>query len=94
MCDFCQIKVIEIELSEFPTNIAPTIQVRLESRNGAAYFKHKNLYGAVITGYIMDDKESVLAARSKEDMDMGEFGCILQFDMSAGMESATCRAIY
>ena len=94
MCDFCQIKITEIDLSKFSTDIAPTIQVRLESNSGAAYFKHKNLDNAVITvAYIMDNKGSVLAAGSKDDMDMGEFGCILQFDMPAGMESATCCAI-
>ena len=90
-----QINAHVYKLEEFPADIAPTIQVRLESNNGAAYFKHKNLDGEVIiVAYIMDDKGSVLAAGSKDDMDMGEFGCILQFDMSAGMESATCRAIY
>ena len=35
-----------------------------------------------------------MAAGSKEDIDMGEYGCILQFDMWEGMKSATCRAIY
>lgn len=42
----------------------------------------------------MDDKGSVLDAGSKEDMNMGEFRCILHFDMSADMTSATCHAIY
>lgn len=90
-----QINAHVYKLEEFPAEIAPTIQVRLESNSGAAYFKNKNLDGAaIIVAYIMDDKGSVLAAGSKEDMDMGEFGCILQFDLSTSMKSATCRAIY
>ena len=90
-----QINANVYKLKDFPADIAPLIQMKLESNNGAAYFKPKNLGGSVIiVGYIIDDKGSVLAAGSKEDMDMGEYGCILQFDMWEGMKSATCRAIY
>ncbi|KAL3788843.1 hypothetical protein ACHAWO_008168 [Cyclotella atomus] len=84
------------QLQEFPLDVTPTIHVRLESRTGAASFKPQRDDGSsIVVAYILDENGNVLAAGSKEDMDMGsQFGCILQFDMPATMKAATCRVIY
>jgi hypothetical protein len=84
------------KLQAFPPNMNPTIQVRFESQTGAAYFKPRmNNQSSIVAAYIFDDNGEVLAAGSKDDMDIGsQFGCVLMFDLSARMKSATFRAIY
>jgi hypothetical protein len=90
-----QIAVGKYKSVPFPAEIEPTMQVRLELQNGATYFKLKMQNDAsIIVAYILDDKGNVLAAGSMDDMDMGKFGCVLIFDVSAAMKSATCKAIY
>ena len=71
------------------------MQFKPSSKTGAAIFA-PNVDGApIIAAYILDDNDNILAAGSKEDMDMGSFGCVLQFGvMAETMKSATCRAIY
>jgi len=48
----------------------------------------------IIAAYILDDHSNVIAAGSREDMHMGDLGCVLQFKVSKDMRSATARAIY
>ena len=63
---------------------------------GAASFKpQQDDESPIVVAYILDENDNVLAAGSRQDMDMGsQFGCILQFDMPATMKAATCRVIY
>jgi hypothetical protein len=83
------------QLQDFPTKIAPTMQVRLETKTGAAYFRPEMDGSSIVVAYLLDERGNVLAAASKDDMDMGsQFGCVLTFDVLRGMKSATCRAIY
>ena len=84
------------KLKDFPAIIAPTIQVRLQSKTGAAFFKPQmDNDSSLVVAYIIDDCGNVLAAGSREDMDMGsQHGCVLLFDMPTGIKSAICRAIY
>lgn len=84
------------KLMEFPKNISPIIQVRLETKTGAAYFKPETGDGrSIIAAYIIDDSGNVMAAGAKDDMDMGnQLGCVLIFELPDGIKSATCRAIY
>ncbi|KAL7483908.1 hypothetical protein ACHAW6_009547 [Cyclotella cf. meneghiniana] len=99
--EFCsemedQISTGIYKLQAFPANMNPTIQVRSESQTGAAYFKPRmNDGSSIVAAYIFDDNGELLAAGSKDDMDIGsQFGCVLMFDLSASMKSATFRAIY
>ena len=71
--------------------------MRLESNSGAAYFKHKNLDGAVIiVAYIMD---MIRALSWLQDPKMIwtwmilDVFCSLKCQWVLGMKSATCRAI-
>eukprot|EP00986_Skeletonema_menzelii_P001742 scaffold481_cov148-Skeletonema_menzelii.AAC.8 len=81
--------------SPFPENYTPSMQFKPSSKTGAAIFAPDVGGTPIIAAYIIDDNDNVLAAGSKEDMDMGSFGCVLQFDvMAETMKSATCRAIY
>jgi len=83
------------KLEQFPEDIAPTMQVRLETKTGTAFFKPEKSHGStIIVAYILDENENLLAAGSKDDTDMGKFGCVLRFDVSGDMKLATCRAIY
>lgn len=90
------IKGHQYKLQSFPEKLQPTIHVKLSSKMGASYFKHQMENGAsIISAYILDDRGNVLAAGAKDDMDMGSrFGCVLRFEVSDRMQSATCRAIY
>jgi len=79
----------------FPEKYSPSMQFKPSSKSGAAIFAPEIDGASIITAYIIDDDDNVLAAGSREDMDMGSFGCVLQFDLlDETMKSATCRAIY
>jgi len=79
----------------FPEKYSPSMQFKPSSKSGAAIFAPEIDGASIITAYIIDDDDNVFAAGSKEDMDMGSFGCVLQFDLvDETMKSATCRAIY
>lgn len=81
--------------SPFPEKYSPSMQFKPSSKTGAAIFAPDIDGASIITAYIIDDDDNVLAAGSKEDMDMGSFGCVLQFDLlDETIKSATCRAIY
>ncbi|KAL3795902.1 hypothetical protein HJC23_002173 [Cyclotella cryptica] len=81
------------KLQSYPANIDPTIHVRFESLTGAAYFKPNLNVSSIVAAYIFDNNGNVLAAGSKNDMDIGG-PCVLMFDLSPNMKSATFRAIY
>lgn len=79
----------------FPEKYSPSMQFKPSSKTGAAIFAPDMDGASIITAYIIDDDDNVLAAGSKEDMDMGSFGCVLQFDLlDETTKSTTCRAIY
>lgn len=88
------IKANKFTAAPFPDSYKPSIQFKPNSKTGAAIFAPDVGGASIITAYIIDEHDNVLAAGSKEDMDMGRYGCILQFDVVNGMKSATCRAIY
>eukprot|EP00984_Skeletonema_dohrnii_P001489 scaffold480_cov127-Skeletonema_dohrnii-CCMP3373.AAC.3 len=89
------IKANTFTTSPFPEKCSPSMQFKPSSKIGAAIFAPDVNGASIITAYILDDNDNVLAAGSKEDMDMGNFGCVLQFDvLDESMKSATCRAIY
>jgi len=81
-------------LLPYPEEINPKMQVQLASRTGAAFFVPKKDGHPIIAAYILDDDGNVVAAGSKEDMDMGGLGCVLQFKVSEGMKSTIGRAVY
>lgn len=79
----------------FPEKYSPSMQFKPSSKTGAAIFAPDIDGATIITAYIIDDNDNLLAAGSKEDMDMGSFGCVLQFDLlDETTKLATCRAIY
>ena len=78
----------------FPEKMNPKVEVRLDTSVGAAFFVSENDGQPLVAAYIMDDSGGVIAAGSIKDMDMGSLGCVLQFNVSKGMRSATARAIY
>ncbi len=80
----------------FPEEIQPEIQIRLSSKTGAAFFSpnEHDETTILISAYMIDQRGDVIAAASKEDMDMGKLGCILQFNISDDLEFVTVRAIY
>lgn len=82
------------DISPFPESIKPKVEVRLATRTGAAFFMPVKEGQPLIAAYILDDDGNVIAAGSKDDMDMGGLGCVLQFNASKGMKAATSRAIY
>jgi len=89
------IKANTFTTSPFPDKCSPSMQFKPSSKTGAAIFAPDVNGASIITAYIIDDNDNVLAAGSKEDMDMGNFGSVLQFDvLDESMKSATCRAIY
>jgi len=77
----------------FPENYNPSMQFKPSTKTGAVIFAPDIHSKTIITSYILDENENLLAAASKEDMDMGSFGCVLQFDVVEGMK-VVCRAIY
>lgn len=79
----------------FPEGINPNVEVRLATRTGAAFFSPEDDGRPLVAAYILDDNGSVIAAGSKDDMDMGTLGCVLQFKLSdTTMKSASVRAVY
>ena len=89
------IKTHKYSTTPFPKNNQPKMEVRLSSRMGAAFFASEMECGStLIAAYILDQDGNVLAAGSREDMDMESLGCVLQFDVPAGLNSASGRAIY
>ncbi|KAL7540006.1 hypothetical protein ACHAXR_010350 [Thalassiosira sp. AJA248-18] len=84
----------EYNILPYPENINPKMEVRLANRTGAAFFVPEKDGQPLIAAYILDNNGSVIAAGSKDDMDMGSLGCVLQFKVADGMKSATSRAIY
>ena len=82
------------DLRPYPDALRPNIQVRSASRTGAAYFVPEQNGDMIVAAYILDENGSVVAAGSKEDMDMGQHGCVLQFEVADGMTSATAYAVY
>ena len=89
------IKANKFTTSPFPEKYNPSMQFKPSSKTGAAVFVPDIDGKSIITAYIIDDEGNALAAGSKEDMDMGSFGCVLQFELLDGTaKSATCRAIY
>ncbi len=81
--------------SSFPEKCIPSCQFKPSSKTGAAIFATDIDGAPIIAAYILDDNDNVLAAGSKEDMDMGRFGCVLQFELlDETIKSVTCRAIY
>lgn len=78
----------------FPEKLTPKMEVRISTRTGAAFFMPTNDQKPIIAAYILDDHSNVIAAGSREDMHMGDLGCVLQFKVSKDMKSATARAIY
>lgn len=81
-------------LRPFPEKLNPKMEVRWASCTGAAFFAPEKDGHPVIAAYILDDGGNVIAAGSKEDMDMGDLGCVLQFKVGDGMNSVTSRALY
>jgi hypothetical protein len=88
------IKANKFTTSPFPDKHNPSMHFKPNSKTGAAIFAPDVDGASIITAYIIDENNNVLAAGSKEDMDMGSFGCVLQFDIMDDVKSATCRAIY
>jgi len=81
-------------LLPYPDKLNPKVEVRLASHTGAAFFVPEQDGHPIIAAYILDDKGGVIAAGSKEDIDMGNLGCVLQFKVLDGMKSTTSRAVY
>lgn len=84
------------EAKPFPKDLQPEMQIRLSSKTGAAFFSPKAHDGItiLISAYIFDQSNNVIAASSREDMDMGSLGCVLQFNVSDELEFVKARAIY
>eukprot|EP00571_Detonula_confervacea_P004801 CAMPEP_0172317570 /NCGR_PEP_ID=MMETSP1058-20130122/32021_1 /TAXON_ID=83371 /ORGANISM="Detonula confervacea, Strain CCMP 353" /LENGTH=263 /DNA_ID=CAMNT_0013032161 /DNA_START=244 /DNA_END=1035 /DNA_ORIENTATION=- len=78
----------------FPGKINPKIEVRLATETGAAFFVPEKDGQPIVAAYILDDNGNVIAAGSRDDMDMEGLGCVLQFKVLHDMKSATGRAIY
>ncbi|KAL7525389.1 hypothetical protein ACHAWF_001337 [Thalassiosira exigua] len=78
----------------FPEDVKPKVEVRLATRTGAAFFVSHKEGRPIIAAYILDDDGNVIAAGSKDDMDMGDLGCVLRFKVSEGMNSAAVYALY
>lgn len=72
--------------------VYPQIQISLATRAAAVFFN--NNQEKIIAAYILDDNGKVIAAGSKEDINIEGLGCVLQFKVNDGLKYATCRAIY
>ena len=81
-------------LLPYPEKLNPKMEVQLASRTGASFFVPEKDGHPIIAAYVLDESGGVIAAGSREDMDMGGLGCVLQFKILDGMKSATSRAIY
>jgi hypothetical protein len=88
------IKANKFTTLPFPDENKPSMHFNPKSKTGAAIFSPDVDGASIITAYIIDDNSNVIAAGSKEDMDMGSFGCVLRFDITDDVKSATIRAIY
>ncbi|KAL9179443.1 hypothetical protein ACHAXT_008733 [Thalassiosira profunda] len=82
------------DMLHFPEEISPTVQVSSATRTGAAFFVPESGGHPLIAAYVLDENGYVVAASSNGDMDMGKLGCVLQFKVAEGTQSATIRAIY
>ena len=78
----------------FPEQLDPKIKLRIATLTGAAFFVPENGGKPIIAAYLLDDKSNVVAAGSREDMHVGDLGCVLTFKVSNDMKRATARAIY
>lgn len=78
----------------FSEKCTPSMQFKPSSKTCASIFAPDMNGASIVTAYIIDENDNLLAAGSKEDMDMGNFGCVLQFDVSDATKSVTCRVIY
>lgn len=101
--DACSDFVMEIEhgikskkyvTSPFSEKYNPSMQFKPSSKTCAAIFAPSMNGASIIAAYIIDENDNLLAAGSKEDMDMGSFGCVLQFDVPDATKIVTCRVIY
>ena len=88
------IKSKKYATSPFSEKYNPSMQFKPSSRTCAAIFAPDINGASIVAAYIIDENDSLLAAGSKEDMDMGSFGCVLQFDVPDATKSVTCRVIY
>lgn len=88
------IKSKKFVTSPFSEKYNPSMQFKPSSKTVAAIFAPDMNGAPIVTAYIIDENDSLLAAGSKEDMDMGSFGCVLQFDVPDATKSVTCRVIY
>ncbi|KAL7448920.1 hypothetical protein ACHAWC_002039 [Mediolabrus comicus] len=87
------IKSKKFVTSPFSEKYHPSMQFK-RSNTCAAIFAPDMNGAPIVTAYIIDENNNLLAAGSKEDMDMGSFGCVLQFDVPDATKSVTCRVIY
>jgi hypothetical protein len=78
----------------FPETIDPKMKVRMATLTGAAFFMPENEGKPIVAAYLLDDNSNVVAAGSREDMYVGDLGCVLQFKVSNAMKETTARAIY
>ena len=71
--------------------VYPKIQISLATRVAAVFFNNQE---KIIAAYILDDNGQVIAAGSKEDINIEGLGCVLQFKVNDGLRSVKCRVIY
>ncbi len=88
------IKSKKYATSPFSEKYNPSMQFKPSSKTCAAIFAPDMNGAPIVTAYIIDENNNLLAAGSKEDMDMGNFGCVLQFDVPDATKSVKCRVIY
>ena len=88
------IKSKKFVTSPFSEKYNPSMQFKPISKTCASIFAPDMNGASIVTAYIIDENDNLLAAGSKEDMDMGSFGCVLQFNVPDATKSVTCRVIY
>ena len=71
--------------------VYPKIEISLATRAAAVFFNNQE---KIIAAYILDDNGQVIAAGSKEDINIEGLGCVLQFKVNDGLRSVKCRVIY
>jgi hypothetical protein len=73
-----------VPITTFSDNDCPNNAGKTRHETGAAHFKPKKDDGSsIVVAYLLDERGNVLAAASKDDMDMGSrFGCVLTFDVT------------